>query len=121
MQMQMLKTYHKPMLKCIGLVLLFNVSNYILTSYMPSYLTGILGMGESSSLLLIMVVMFVMMPLTLFWGHWADRLGRRPVIGAGAVGLILLAIPCMMLVTSGNMWLVFAGLIVLGVLHAHLL
>ena len=115
--MQMLKTYRKPMLKCIGLVLLFNVSNYMLTSYMPSYLTGILGMGELSSLLLIMVVMFVMMPLTLFWGHWADRLGRRPVIGAGAVGLILLAIPCMMLVTSGNMWLVFAGLIVLGVLH----
>ena len=114
---QMLKKYHKPMLKCIGLVLLFNVSNYMLTSYMPSYLTGILGMGELSSLLLIMVVMFVMMPLTLFWGHWADRLGRRPVIGSGAVGLILLAIPCMMLVTSGNMWLAFAGLIVLGVLH----
>lgn len=115
--MQLLKTYHKSMLKCIGLVLLFNVSNYMLTSYMPSYLTGILGMGELSSLLLIMVVMFVMMPLTLFWGHWADRLGRRPVIGSGAVGLILLAIPCMMLVTSGNMWLVFAGLIVLGILH----
>lgn len=114
---QMLKKYHKPMLKCIGLVLLFNVSNYMLTSYMPSYLTGILGMGELSSLLLIMVVMFVMMPLTLFWGHWADRLGRRPVIGSGAIGLILLAIPCMMLVTSGNMWLVFAGLIVLGALH----
>lgn len=115
--MQMLSKYHKPMLKCIGLVLLFNVSNYMMTSYMPSYLTGILGMGELSSLLLIMVVMFVMMPLTLFWGHWADRLGRRPVIASGAIGLILLSIPCMMLVASGNMWLVFAGLIVLGVLH----
>ncbi|EOS96659.1 General substrate transporter:major facilitator superfamily protein [Erwinia tracheiphila PSU-1] len=31
-----------------------------------------------SSLLLILVIMFVMMPLTLLWGHWNDRLGRRP-------------------------------------------
>ena len=40
---QMLRTQSKPLLKCIGLVLLFNVSNYMLTAYMPSYLTGILG------------------------------------------------------------------------------
>lgn len=113
----MLKKYRVQMLKCIGLVLVFNVSNYMLTSYMPSYLTGILGLSELSSLLLIMVVMFVMMPLTLFWGHWNDRLGRRPVIWGGAIGLILLAVPCMMLIGTGNMLFVFLGLIILGVLH----
>lgn len=111
---QMLKKYRAAMLKCIGLVLLFNVSNYMMTSYMPSYLTGILGLSELSSLLLIMVVMFVMMPLTLFWGHWNDRLGRRPVIWGGAVALILLAVPCMMLIGTGNLWLVFLGLMILG-------
>jgi len=114
---QMLKKYRASMLKCIGLVLLFNVSNYMLTSYMPSYLTGILGLSELSSLLLILVVMFVMMPLTLFWGHWNDRLGRRPVIWAGAIGLIVMAVPCMMLIGTGNLWLVFLGLIILGVIH----
>ena len=77
---QMLSKYRAQMLKCIGLVLLFNVSNYMLTSYMPSYLTGVLGLSELSGLMLVLVVMFVMMPLTLFWGHWNDRLGRRPVI-----------------------------------------
>lgn len=114
---QMLSKYRKQMLKCIGLVLLFNVSNYMLTSYMPSYLTGILGLSEISSLLLILVVMFVMMPLTLFWGHWNDRLGRRPVIWAGAIGLIVMAIPCMMMIGTGNLYLVFLGLIILGVIH----
>ena len=114
---QMLSKYRAQMLKCIGLVLLFNVSNYMLTSYMPSYLTGILGLSELSSLLLILVVMFVMMPLTLFWGHWNDRLGRRPVIWAGAIALIIMAIPCMMMIGSGNMLLVFLGLIILGVIH----
>lgn len=114
---QMLNKYRAQMLKCIGLVLLFNVSNYMLTSYMPSYLTGILGLSELSSLLLVLVVMFVMMPLTLFWGHWNDRLGRRPVIWAGAIALIIMAIPCMMMIGSGNMMLVFLGLIILGVIH----
>ncbi|WP_241650576.1 MFS transporter, partial [Rosenbergiella collisarenosi] len=88
--------YRGQMLKCIGLVLLFNVSNYMLTSYMPSYLTGILGLSELSSLLLIMVVMFVMMPLTLMSGHWTDKLGRRPVIAGGAIGLILFSVPCLL-------------------------
>lgn len=114
---QLLKKYRRQMLKCIGLVLLFNVSNYMLTSYMPSYLTGILNLSELSSLLLIMVVMFVMMPLTLMSGLWTDKLGRRPVIAFGAVGLIVLAVPCMMLISSGHMWLVFLGLIILGLLH----
>ncbi len=114
---QLLKKYRSQMLKCIGLVLLFNVSNYMLTSYMPSYLTGILNLSELSSLLLIMVVMFVMMPLTLMSGHWTDKLGRRPVIAFGAIGLIVLAVPCMMLISSGQMWLVFLGLIILGLLH----
>jgi MHS family proline/betaine transporter-like MFS transporter len=115
---QMLKKYRAQMLKCIGLVLLFNVSNYMLTSYMPSYLTGVLGLSELSGLMLVLVVMFVMMPLTLFWGHWNDRLGRRPVIALGSVGLIVLAIPCLMLVATGNLICVFIGLMILGVLHS---
>ncbi|MCU5775389.1 glycine betaine/L-proline transporter ProP [Erwiniaceae bacterium BAC15a-03b] len=114
---QMLKKYRGQMLKCIGLVLLFNVSNYMITSYMPSYLTGILGMSELSGLMLIMVVMFVMMPLTLFSGHWNDRLGHRPVIAIGAIGILVLAIPCLMLIGTGNLALVFLGLLILGVVH----
>jgi len=114
---EMMGTYWQQMLKCIGLVLLFNVSNYMLTSYMPSYLTGVLGLSELSGLMLIMVVMFIMMPMTLLWGHWNDRLGRKPVIMFGALGLIVLAIPSLMLIGTGNMWAVFAGLMILGVLH----
>jgi MHS family proline/betaine transporter-like MFS transporter len=89
----------------------------MLTSYMPSYLTSVLGMSELTGLLLVMMIMFVMMPLTLAWGHWTDRLGRRPVIAFGALGLVLLAIPSFMLIGSGNMWAVFGGLVILGVLH----
>ncbi|QCT21660.1 glycine betaine/L-proline transporter ProP [Jejubacter calystegiae] len=119
-QLGLLKMLHQnrnQILKCMGLVLLFNVSNYMLTSYMPSYLTSVLGMSELTGLLLVMVIMFVMMPLTLMWGHWTDRIGRRPVIALGAIGLLLLSIPSFMLIGSGNLLAVFAGLAVLGILH----
>jgi MHS family proline/betaine transporter-like MFS transporter len=114
---KMLRQNRNQILKCMGLVLLFNVSNYMLTSYMPSYLTSVLGMSELTGLLLVMVIMFVMMPLTLMWGHWTDRIGRRPVIALGAIGLLLLSIPSFMLIGSGNLLAVFAGLAVLGILH----
>lgn len=114
---QMLKKYRHQLLKCIGLVLVFNVSNYMMTSYMPSYLTGVLGVPELTGLLLVMAVMIMMMPLTLLWGHWADRFGRRPVIAFGSAGLVLLSVPCFMLIGSHSLAVIFAGLIVLGVLH----
>jgi len=114
---EMLRQYWRPMLQCIGLVLLFNVSNYMLTSYMPSYLTSVLGMNELSGLMLIMVVMFIMMPLTLLLGYSNDRLGRKPVLLAGAVGLIVFSIPSLMLIGNGSLWGVFGGLMLLGVVH----
>jgi MHS family proline/betaine transporter-like MFS transporter len=114
---EMLRKYWRPMLQCIGLVLLFNVSNYMLTSYMPSYLTSVLGLSELSGLMLIMVVMFIMMPLTLVLGFWNDRLGRKPVLLAGAIGLIVLSIPSLMLIGHGGMVGVFCGLMLLGILH----
>jgi len=114
---EMLRKYWRPMLQCIGLVLLFNVSNYMLTSYMPSYLTSVLGLSELSGLMLIMVVMFIMMPMTLLLGFWNDRLGRKPVLLAGAVGLIIFSIPALMLIGQGGVVGVFCGLMLLGVLH----
>ncbi|MDR3431944.1 MAG: glycine betaine/L-proline transporter ProP [Rouxiella aceris] len=114
---EMLRQYWRPMMQCIGLVLLFNVSNYMLTSYMPSYLTSVLGLSELSGLVLIMVVMFIMMPLTLVLGFWNDRLGRKPVLLAGAIGLIVLAIPSLLLIGQGGMIGVFCGLMLLGILH----
>ena len=115
---RLLKNNLRPLLQCVGLVLLFNVSNYMLTAYMPSYLGETLHMGNQSGLLLVVVLMFFMLPLTLMWGHLTDTLGRRPVLAFGAIGLIVLAIPAFWLITSAQPGKVFAGLLILGVLHS---
>jgi MHS family proline/betaine transporter-like MFS transporter len=106
---------HWPqLLKCVGLVLVFNVTDYMLLTYMPSYLSVTMGYAESKGLLLIIIVMLVMMPLNVVGGLFSDRLGRRPMIIGACIALFALAIPCLKLIGTGNDWLIFLGLMLLG-------
>jgi MHS family proline/betaine transporter-like MFS transporter len=45
----------------------------------------------------------------------SDKIGRKPFIIAGSVGLLFLSIPAFMLITSGKIGLIFAGLLILAV------
>ncbi|KMM77240.1 MFS transporter [Xanthomonas sp. NCPPB 1128] len=107
---------HWPqLLKCVGLVLVFNVTDYMLLTYMPSYLSVTMGYAESKGLLLIIIVMLVMMPLNVVGGLFSDRLGRRPMVIGACIALLVLAVPCLLLIGTGNDWLIFLGLMLLGV------
>ncbi|WP_312379573.1 glycine betaine/L-proline transporter ProP [Pseudomonas oryzihabitans] len=109
-------TLHRvALLKCIGLVLVFNVTDYMLLTYMPSYLAVTMGYAETKGLLLILIVMVVMMPLNILGGFFSDRLGRKPMIIGACLAILVLAIPCLKLIGSGHDWLIFLGLMLLGV------
>ena len=82
----------KPLLQCVGLVLIFNVTDYMALSYLPSYLSATLHFLESHGLFLVLLVMVLMMPMTLYAGHLSDKVGRKPVMMAGCVGLLVLAV-----------------------------
>ena len=112
---ELLRVHGRQLVICMGLVLVFNVTDYMLLTYMPSYLTVTLGYAESKGLLLIIIVMLVMMPLNIVGGLFSDRLGRRPMIIGACVALLLLAIPCLLLVRSGQDGLIFLGLMLLGI------
>jgi MHS family proline/betaine transporter-like MFS transporter len=59
--------------------------------------------------------MLIMMPLNVIGGFLSDRLGRRPMIMGACIALLVLAIPCMLLVNSGNNALIFVGLMLLAI------
>jgi MHS family proline/betaine transporter-like MFS transporter len=113
--MELLGVHGRQLLKCIGLVLVFNVTDYMLLTYMPSYLTVTMGYSESKGLLLILIVMLVMMPLNVVGGRISDRVGRRPMIIGACAAMFLLAMPCMHLVRTGDDRLILLGLMLLGV------
>ncbi|QNE43117.1 glycine betaine/L-proline transporter ProP [Frigoribacterium sp. NBH87] len=104
----------RALLVCVGLVLVFNVTDYMLLSYMPTYLSNTLGRDATSGLLFIIVVMVLMMLVITFGGRLSDRFGRRPVLFAGCIGFLVLSFPALRMVQSENGVLSFAGLLVLG-------
>ncbi|MCX2561708.1 glycine betaine/L-proline transporter ProP [Acetobacter farinalis] len=104
----------RQLLKCVGLVLVFNVTDYMLLTYIPSYMTVTLNYPESKGLLLIILVMVLMMPLNVLGGYFSDRLGRRPMVISACLALLVLAIPSLHLIRSGNDLEIFAGLMLLG-------
>lgn len=114
--------YWRPMVLCTGLVLVFNVTNYMLTLYIPTYLAhtlpahGNAGIDEVGARLAQVFVLMVLVAVVIFLGKLSDRIGRRVVISAGCVALIVLSVPSMLLIRSGNVPTVFAGLMLLGLM-----
>lgn len=106
----------RAMLVCIALVLAFNVTNYMLTSYMPSYLKAVLGYSETHGLILVLVVMAAMMVAITFLGRLSDRVGRRPIVFAGCVLLIVFAFPSFLLVQLGSVTAVLGGVALQGLM-----
>ncbi|MFI9253197.1 glycine betaine/L-proline transporter ProP [Streptomyces sp. NPDC053069] len=106
----------KALLLCMGLVLVFNVTDYMLLSYMPSYLTSELKYDEMHGLLVVLGVMALMMIVQPFAGALTDRVGRRPVIAAGCAGFLFLSIPALLLIRQGSLLAVALGMGALGLL-----
>ncbi|MFD5079478.1 glycine betaine/L-proline transporter ProP [Streptomyces sp. NPDC058371] len=106
----------KALLLCMGLVLVFNVTDYMLLSYMPSYLTSELKYDETHGLLVVLGVMALMMVVQPFAGALTDRIGRRPVIAAGCAGFLALSVPAILLIRQGSLLAVALGMGALGLL-----
>ncbi|WP_406837074.1 MFS transporter [Streptomyces sp. AHU1] len=113
---EMITGQWRALLLCVGLVLVFNVTDYMLLSYMPSYLTSELGYDETHGLLVVLGVMALMMAVQPFAGALTDRIGRRPVIAAGCAGFLALSVPALLLIRQGSLLAVALGMGALGLL-----
>ncbi|HLL86856.1 MAG TPA: MFS transporter, partial [Thermoleophilaceae bacterium] len=99
---------------CTGLVIAFNVADYMLLTYMPTYLSESLRFDHTLALLIVLAVMVVMMGLTVVVGALSDRVGRRRIIIAGSVGFLVLSIPGFLIVQALTVPAIFGGVLLLG-------
>ncbi|WP_258053120.1 MFS transporter [Streptomyces sp. Ru73] len=104
-------TYWRPMLICMGLVLVFNVTNYMLTTYMLEYIGKFApSVSATWAQLLEIAVLALGMVLITFVGRLSDRIGRKPVLYFGCAMLVVLGVPSVLLIQQNTLLTVFLGL-----------
>ncbi|RDG36171.1 MFS transporter [Streptomyces corynorhini] len=106
----------QAVLICMGLVLLYNVTNYMVTSYLPTYMTETIGQDALTAQLLVLGTMVVVVLTITTVGRSSDRWGRRPVFMAGSVALVVLSIPAFLLIRTGGIVPSAVGCLILGLL-----
>lgn len=111
------------LLVCMGLVLVWNVTNYMLTSYMPTYVTetvpkaqGLTTDTTTTSQVVQIAVMVVALLLIPLIGRLSDRIGRKPIAWVGSIGLVVLGLPMILLIRTGTTAGIFLGLMIMGLL-----
>ena len=77
-------TSWRPILQIVGLVVIHNVGFYIVFTFLPSYFTKTLGFTKIDAFVSITVASLVAMMLIPPLGALSDRIGRKPLLIAGA-------------------------------------
>lgn len=112
------RNHWRPLLICVGLVLLYNVTNYMVTGYLVTYQTETLDRSSGFADLLVLIGMLWIVLLITFLGRLSDHVGRRPLYAVGAAAMIVLAVPSFLLLKQDGTWAPVAGVLILSTLLA---
>ncbi|MFD4626950.1 glycine betaine/L-proline transporter ProP [Streptomyces sp. NPDC058475] len=108
------RDYWPTLILCVCLVGAYNITDYMLLSYMPTYLSDEMGYSETHGLLILIATMAVLMLIISQVGKLSDRFGRKPMLMAGMLGFLVLSVPAFLLVQQGGLAAVSAGMLMLG-------
>ncbi|MFE2743165.1 glycine betaine/L-proline transporter ProP [Streptomyces scopuliridis] len=108
------RQYWPSLILCVALVGAYNVTDYMLLSYMPTYLSDELGYSETHGLLILLAVMAFLMLIINQVGKLSDRFGRKPLLMAGMLGFLFLSLPAFLLIKQGGIPAITAGVLMLG-------
>ncbi|NIL53908.1 MFS transporter [Streptomyces sp. 2BBP-J2] len=108
------RQHWRPLVLCITLVGAYNITDYMLLSYMPTYLSDELHYSETHGLLILVATMVLLMLIINQVGRLNDRYGRKPLLMTGMLGFLILSAPAFLLVRQGSLVAVSAGMLMLG-------
>lgn len=111
----------KQLLQMSGLEIMMHVTFYVVLVYLLTYQESVLGFDAGTAALLstaASIAGLILVPLT---GALSDRIGRKPLLIAAAISLIVLAYPLFLIMQSGTPWAGAVSTIGLGVILALIL
>jgi MFS family permease len=114
----LLRRYPRNILLAMGARFAENGSFYVFTVFVLSYATSRLGVDKNVILNGVLVASAIQFFIIPAFGILSDRLGRRPVYLAGALGLIVYALPFFWLVGLASGWAITLAIVVGMIIHA---
>lgn len=94
----------------------FGITLYYFITYLVNYLGGVVGMPRELALTAVAIGLAANIVVNPIAGALSDRVGRRPVLLAGAAGVAVLSVPLFLALSTGQFLWVTAAAIVLGML-----
>jgi MFS transporter, MHS family, shikimate and dehydroshikimate transport protein len=116
--LEVLRSHPKQVLLAAGSFIAVNGGFYVFVVYALSYGTKALHLPQSVMLIGILGSSAVNLALIPLFALLSDRIGRRPVYLAGAVGTVVAAFPVFWLIDTRSTFLIFLGLLVGGIANS---
>lgn len=85
-----------------GVIIVTNVTLFIVVTYVPTYLVSTLKLTATESLQLTLFGQALLIVSIPVLGFLADRIGRRTMMLIGSVGIAALAVPCFHMLIDGS-------------------
>ncbi|GAA3799975.1 MFS transporter [Streptomyces chiangmaiensis] len=95
-----------------------NISYYVFTAFVLTYLTGHLGLSKTTGLNAVLIASAIQFAVIPLWGLLSDRIGRRPVYLIGVGGLLIWAFVFFVLLDSRSPLAITVAISVGLVVHA---
>ncbi|WP_037319178.1 MFS transporter [Amycolatopsis orientalis] len=115
----LLKKHWTSILHLIGIVVMLNVADYIVITYLETYLKDVVGFSGHTPLLIILATIALMLVLIVPVGILSDRIGRKPILIASCASFLVLPIPAFSLMGAAaddrNAWQLMLGLVMIAV------
>lgn len=111
----------KQLLQMSGLEIMMHVTFYVVLVYLLTYQEKVLGFDAGTAALLSTAASVAGLVLVPLIGALSDRIGRKPILIAAAISLVVLAYPLFLIMHSGTSWAGMVSTIGLGMILALIL
>ena len=108
------KYYWRDVVVCFTGVAFLNVANYMVLSYMPSFLNSTINLGGTMGSILSTITMLMMIPAVFFFGWYSDKVGNKRTIIFGLAGFSLFSVLAFWLMSIPMIPFVLLGLFIIA-------
>jgi MHS family proline/betaine transporter-like MFS transporter len=107
--------YWREILITMGTTWAGSAAFYIIFIYLATYLLSEINVPFSTALHINTIAMVILMIASPFMGALSDRIGRKPVLTIGCLGIAILSYPLFLLISSGNTLYILGSQVVFAV------